>query len=603
MNKFSQGIYSFLTNIQKALKFVWDASRKLTVTSIVLVFIQGLLPLAALYLIKLIVDAVTEGIKNSDIQSAFESVVWLISLAAIVAILTGFFTILSSLVARLHAQTVTDYMFSILHAKSLEVDLEYYENSEYYDALYRAQKEVGTKPSVILDGLLKIGQHGITLVALAGLLWMLHWSIVLILVLATLPELIIRLKFANRFYFWQRDITPIQRKAQYLNTMLTRAPHAKEIRLFDLGPLFQGWFKAIRATIRHERKIFEIQHASSLLGVQVLTNLAVFGLLIFVAHRTMNGLLGIGDLVMYFQAIQRGYNSIQTLGQGISNLYENNLFLSNLYEFLALPRKILNPQKPKTFPLPMKSGLIFDHVSYSYEKANHPVIQDISFSIQPGEHIALVGKNGAGKTSLVKLICRLYDPAKGRITIDGVDIRDFNLRDLRSEISVIFQDFIHYHMSVQDNIRFGGSPHSFDIEQIELAAEQAGAAEVIARFPDGYQTMLGKLFEGGEELSIGEWQKIALARAFLRKSQILILDEPTSAMDAKAEAELFERFHALSKDRMAILISHRLSTVKMVDRIFLLDQGRIVECGTHDELMEKHGRYSELFEMQARGYR
>jgi ATP-binding cassette subfamily B protein len=251
----------------------------------------------------------------------------------------------------------------------------------------------------------------------------------------------------------------------------------------------------------------------------------------------------------------------------------------------------------------MKSGLVFDHVSYSYDKANHPVIQDISFSIQPGEHIALVGKNGAGKTSLVKIICRLYDPAQGRITIDGVDIRDFNLRDLRSEISVIFQDFIHYHMSVQDNIRFGGSPHSLDIEQIELAAEQAGAAEVIARLPDGYQTMLGKLFEGGEELSIGEWQKIALARAFLRKSQILILDEPTSAMDAKAEAELFERFHALSKDRMAILISHRLSTVKMVDRIFLLDQGRIVECGTHDELMEKHGRYSELFEMQARGYR
>jgi ATP-binding cassette subfamily B protein len=603
MDKFTQGLLSFLENIKRALKFVWDASRKLTVTSIVLVFIQGLLPLGMLYLIKLIVDAVTDGIKNADFQSAFESVVWLISLAAIVAILSGLFTILSSLVARLHAQTVTDYMFSILHAKSLEVDLEYYENSDYFDALYRAQKEVGTKPSAILDGLLKIGQNGITLVALAGLLWMLHWSIVLILVVATLPEIFMRLKFANRFYFWQRDITPIQRKAQYLNAMLTRAPHAKEIRLFDLGTLFQEWFKTIRATIRHERKIFEVQHALSMLGVQTLTNLAVFGLFIFVAYRTMNGMLGIGDLVMYFQAIQRGYNSIQTLGQGISNLYESNLFLSNLYEFLALPRKILNPPKPKTFPLPMKSGLSFDHVSYSYERANHSVLQDVSLSIQPGEHIALVGKNGAGKTTLVKLICRLYDPTVGRITIDGEDIRNFNLRDLRAEISVIFQDFIHYHMSVQDNIRFGAGPHSLNIEQIEMAAEQAGAAEVIARLPDGYQTMLGKLFEGGEELSIGEWQKIALARAFLRQSQILVLDEPTSAMDAKAEAELFERFHVLSKDRMAILISHRLSTVKMVDRVYLLDQGRIVECGSHEELMAKHGPYSELFEMQARGYR
>ena len=592
-----------MANIQRALQFVWAASRKLTLTSIVLVFIQGVLPLAMLYLIKLIVDAVTDGLKNSDFQPAFEAVVWLIVMAACVAIATGLFSILSSLVSRLHAQTVTDYMFSILHSKSLEVDLEYYENSEYYDALYRAQKEVGSKPSAILDGLLKIGQNGITLLALAGVLWILHWSIVVILAAAALPEIFMRLKFANRFYSWQRDMTPIQRKAQYLNAMLTRAPHAKEIRLFDLGPLFQNWFKTIRATIRHERKVLEIQHSLSMLSVQILTNLAVFGLFIFVAYRTMNGLLGIGDLVMYFQAIQRGYSSIQILGQGISSLYESNLFLSNLYEFLALPRKILNPPKPKTFPHPINKGLTFEHVTYSYENANHSVVQDVSFFIRPGEHIALVGKNGAGKTTLVKLICRLYDPSGGRITIDGEDIRQFNLRELRADISVIFQDFIHYHMSVQDNIRFGASPPTLDMEQIEMAAEQAGAAEVIERLPDGYQTMLGKLFEGGEELSIGEWQKIALARAFLRQSQILVLDEPTSAMDAKAEAELFERFHALAKDRMAILISHRLSTVKMVDRIYLLDHGRIVESGSHDELMEKHGPYSELFEMQARGYR
>lgn len=603
MNKFSKGLHSFLNNIARALKFVWDASRQLTITSIVLVFIQGVLPVVMLYLIKLIVDTVADGLESPEFQPAFESAVWLISAAAVVGILTGLFTVLSSLVTRLHTQTVTDHMFSILHAKSLEVDLEYYENSKYYDALYRAQREVGTKPSTILDGLLKIGQNGITLLAIAGVLWFLHWSIVLILALATLPEIIIRLKFSNRFYSWQRDITPIQRKAQYLNTMLTQAPHAKEIRLFDLGTLFQEWFKAIRATIRQERKTLEIHHTLSMLGVQTLTNLAVFGLFIFVAYRTLNGLLGIGDLVMYFQAIQRGYNSIQTLGQGISSLYESNLFLSNLYEFLALPQKIHNPPKPKVIPIPMKSGLVFDHVSYSYTGTDHSVVQDISLAIQPGEHIALVGKNGAGKTTLVKLICRLYDPTKGRITIDGLDIRDFNLRDLRAEISVIFQDFIHYHMSVQDNIRFGASPHSVDIEQIELAAEQAGAADVISRLPNGYQTLLGKLFEGGEELSIGEWQKIALARAFLRQSQILVLDEPTSAMDAKAEAELFERFHALAKDRMAILISHRLSTVKMVDRIYFLDQGRVVEYGSHDELMGKHGQYSELFEMQARGYR
>lgn len=603
MEKLSQGFTAFLGNIKRALFIVWAASRKFTVASILLVFIQGLLPLGMLYLIKLIVDAVTDGLKSSEFQSAFESVVWLIGAAAVLAILTGIFSIVSGLVARLHAQTVTDYMFTILHSKSLEVDLEYYENSKYYDALYRAQKEVGTKPSAILDGLLKIGQNGITLLALAAVLWLLHWSIFLVLALAILPEIILRLKFANRLYSWQRTITPIQRKAQYLNAMLTRSPHAKEIRLFDLGNLFQEWFNTTRATIRRERRTFEIRHSFSMLGVQTLTHLAVFGIFIFVAYRTMKGMLGIGDLVMYFQAIQRGYQSIQTLGQGISSLYESNLFLSNLYEFLALPRKIFNPPKSQPFPHPIKKGLSFEQVGYSYEGASQPVVQNVSFSIAPGEHIALVGKNGAGKTTLVKLICRLYDPTTGRITIDHEDIRNFNLRTLRGEISVIFQDFIQYHMSVQDNIRFGTSDHVLDPEQIEMAAEQAGAAEIIARLPDGYQTMLGKLFEGGEELSIGEWQKIALARAFLRKSQILVLDEPTSAMDAKAEAELFERFHTLAKDRMAILISHRLSTVKMVDRIYLLDQGSIVESGTHDELMDKHGPYSELFEMQARGYR
>lgn len=593
----------FWANTRRALQFVWEASRKLTVANIILVFLLGLLPLAALYLIKLIVDAVVDGLNSSDFEPAFESVVWLIIAAGVVAIIGGLFSILSNLVRQLHAQNVTDFMYSILHAKSLEVDLEYYENSKYFDALYRAQREVGTKPSAILGNLLRIGQNGITLLALAGVLWWLHWSIVLILFVTTLPEIILRFKLANRLYAWQRALTPKQRKAQYLNNMLTRASHAKEIRLFDLGALFQEWFKAIRATIRQERKEIEIQHSMAMLGAQTLTNCAVFSLFIFVAYRTMNGMLGIGDLVMYFQAIQRGYGAMQTLGQSISGLYENNLFVSNLYEFLALPQRILNPPKPKVVPPALKSGLTFDHVSYSYSGASRTVVQDISFTIKPGEHIAFVGKNGAGKTTLVKLICRLYDPTRGQITLDNVDIREFNLTELRGQISVIFQDFIQYHMSVQDNIRFGASPHSFDVEQIEMAADQAGASDLIARLPDGYQTMLGKLFEGGEELSIGEWQKIALARAFLRQSQILVLDEPTSAMDAKAEAELFERFHALAKDRIAILISHRLSTVKMVDRIYLLDQGRVVESGTHDELMEKHGPYSELFETQARGYR
>jgi len=247
--------------------------------------------------------------------------------------------------------------------------------------------------------------------------------------------------------------------------------------------------------------------------------------------------------------------------------------------------------------------LVLDHVTFQYPSEKHPALANLSLVIHPGEHIALVGENGAGKTTLVKLLCRLYDPSTGRIMLDGIDIREFSVSELRQEVTVIFQDFARYHMTASDNIGLGVETDQLEQSQIVSAAQQAGVDEVIAQLPKGYDTMLGKWFEDGQELSIGEWQKVALARAFLRDSQILIMDEPTSAMDARAEVELFERFHQLGKDRMAILISHRLSTVKMVDRIYLLDQGRIVESGTHEELMNHRGQYAELFETQARGYR
>ena len=594
---------SFLLNLKRVLPFLWESGRGWVLAHIALTICQGLLPLLVLYLLKLIVDALTTGLKSAPSELLFDQILWLIALAGGVALVGSFCNSLSTLVTRVHSDAVTDHMCSILHAKSLEVDLEYYENAQYYDTLHRAQTEAPTQPKTILVALLQIGQHSLTLFTILGLLWWLHWSIIFVLIAAAIPEFITQLRYADKLYTWRRRSTPKQRQAWYLNSMLVTDTHAKEIRLYGLGETFHRWFQEIRKNLRKERRTLEVHHTFFTLGGQAIATTAIFGLLIFIAYHTLYGLLTIGDTVMYFGAVQRGAASLQALGNSLYKLYSGNLFLVNLYEFLDLPPKVVSPSTPKAFPRPLQQGLVLDHVTFSYQNGTRSVVQDFTLSIRPGEHIALVGKNGVGKTTLVKLLCRLYDPLKGRITLDGIDLREFALADLRAEFSVIFQDFAKYQMTASQNIWLGNILQPSDTPLIEAAAKAAGAHEVITRLPQGYHTQLGKWFERGQELSIGEWQKISLARAFLRQSQILVMDEPTSAMDAKAEYELFQRFHQLAKDRMAILISHRLATVKMVDRIYVLDQGRIVESGTHDVLMRKSGQYAELFETQAQSYR
>ena len=310
-----------------------------------------------------------------------------------------------------------------------------------------------------------------------------------------------------------------------------------------------------------------------------------------------------GDLVMFFQAVQRASGFLDGLGWSVSKLYESNLFLTTLAEFLAIRSRLPKPTHPKRFPRSITTGIMFDRVSFQYPHEERVAIQDMTSTIRAGEHVAFVGANGAGKTTLVKLLCRLYDPSSGRITIDGEDLRDYPVADVRAAVSGIFQDFVKFQCTARENISLGVRSPDVDLSNIRQAAKQAGVHEVIERLPKGYGSLLGTLFDGGHELSIGEWQKVALARAFLRNSQILILDEPTSAMDAKAEAELFSRFHELAKGRTAILISHRLSTVKMVDRIYVLDSGHVVESGSHEELMQYHGVYTELFQIQSQYYK
>ena len=589
--------------LNRAVRFVWQAGPGWTIASLALVVIQGILPHLTLYLIKLIIDAVTFALIAPDKIAAFRHVALLIGFAAAVALLNALFQLIAGLVREAQSLTVTDHMYHILHGKSVEVDLAYYENPKYLDTLHRAQQEAPYRPTHIINGLVQLGQSGISLLAMVGLLLSFHWAVAVVLFAAAIPGVLVRLRYSGIMFRWQRERTPAERRASYFNWILTGYNYAKEIRLFDLGGLFMGRFGDLRKQLRHEKLGITRRRSIADLVAQASATLAVFASFGFIAYRTVHGAITLGDMVMYFQAFQRGLGYLRGLLGGVADLYEDNLFLSNLFEFLDLKPKVKEPLHPQPFPRPMKKGIIFDHVIFHYPTGNRKVLKDISLSIEPGEVVALVGENGSGKTTLIKLLCRLYDPVEGAITIDGIDLRQFATKELRREISVIFQDYAHYHMTARENIWFGNTNLPPEHNRIAASAKQAGADDLITSLPKGYETILGKWFEEGEELSIGEWQKVALARAFLRNAQVIVLDEPTSAMDAKSEYEVFKHFHQLLKNRAAILISHRFSTVRMADRIFVFEDGRIVESGTHEQLIQLGGKYAHLFEKQAQHYR
>ena len=588
---------------KQSFHLLWQAGPGLVIANLTLLVFLGVLPLLNLYILKLILDAVTVSLGFQESAAGSISVPVLIGMAAGVALINAACRQLSTLVNEAQALKVTDHVYNSLHEKSALLDLEYYENPNYFDTLHRAQKEGPYRPAMIINGWMRLGQNAVSLIALAGLLVSFHWGVVLILLIVAVPNLLVRLKYSEKIYGWQRARTSVQRKTDYYNWLLTGEPHAKELRLFNLGPLFKSRFAGLRDQLRKEKlDLFRKRAAAELFG-EIIGILGLFGSLGLIVYRTLEGRITIGDMVMYFQAFQRAQNHFRgTLG-GLADLYENNLFLSNLSELLRLQPKVKEPMHPTKFPQPFRDGFIFDQVSFKYPMSKGNALSNISLTILPGEVVALVGENGSGKTTLAKLLCRLYDPDNGKITLDGIDLRQFDVKSLRDEISAIFQDYAKYHLSARENIWFGNIEIPIDSGAIEDAARYADAAKLIEKLPKGYDTNLGKWLGNGEELSIGEWQKIALARAFLRDAQIIVLDEPTSSLDAKAEYEVFSKFRELLNGRAAVLISHRFSTVRMADRIFVLEKGRIIESGSHEELICMNGTYAFYFEKQARHYR
>ncbi len=592
-----------LKPLRRAVSLVWESARGWTIVGCALVVVQGTLPLLGLYLTKLTVDAVTAGIRSPDKEGALGRVLLWIGLTGLVALLTAAFRTLAEIVREQQGQRVTDHVMDVIHRQSAAVDLAYYEDPRYHDTLFRAQQEAPYRPTRMVQALTTIVQSGVSLLGLAGLLLFLHWGVAVVLFVAVLPGIAVKLRFAGKLHAWQASRTRIERRAYDFHRMLTSGTHAKELRIFGLGRIFGERYRELRDRLREERMRLTVSRSGFDLVAQAGAVVSLFGMLGFVAWRTLKGVLTLGDMVMYFQAFQRAQAYLQEILGGLAGLYEDSLFLTHFEDFLGLRPEVAAPALPVPVPRPMKAGFSVEGVAFRYAASERLVLDDVQLTIRPGEVVALVGDNGSGKTTLAKLLCRLYDPTQGRIAIDGTSLRDFDPAALRREISVIFQDYVHYPLSARENIWIGDVESDPQGAGIPTAAERAGAGPLVARLPRGYETVLGNQFDDGVELSIGEWQKVALARAFLRDAQLVILDEPTSSMSARAEFEVFEAIRGLLDGRSALLVSHRFSTVRMADRICVLEQGRIVEQGTHEELMRLAGIYAGMYELQARNYR
>ncbi|MDF5738735.1 MULTISPECIES: ABC transporter ATP-binding protein [unclassified Nostoc] len=591
-----------MLKIQRAVALVWQSAPKWTGIHIALVVIQSILPLALLYLIKLIVDDIAKGLNLTNKTHIFGHILFLLINAGLVMLLINFSTVISEICSATLSQRVTDHLQVILYRKAIEVDLETYESPQYQDILERAKWELPHRPTRMLNNLTALGQSAILLLAIAGLLISLHWGLICVLLFVSIPTIFVRFRQSQVMYNWHRHQTEIERKANYFGHLLLGDQPAKEIRLFNLGNLFIDRFYGLRQQLFQEKLAITIRQATSRLIAQGCTGIVMLGTYGFIIDQTIHGRFQLGDLVLYSQAFGRGQGALKELIASLAGLNENNLFLADLFEFLALKPMMIVPTQPKLVPRPMLQGIVFKDVSFQYQNSPRQAIKKVNLTIAPGEIVALVGENGSGKTTLVKLLCRLYDVTDGSITIDGINLQHFSVTDLHCQISTIFQDYNRYQFTVEDNIWLGNIDLPPTPERITQAAQQSGADALIQSLPQGYETLLGKWFQGGEELSGGQWQKIALARAFLRDAQLVVLDEPTSAMDAHAEAEVFQKFRDIIRDRSALLITHRLSTVKMADRIYVMHQGEIVESGTHNQLMARQSTYAHLFATQAKNY-
>jgi ATP-binding cassette subfamily B protein len=603
--------FGALRNLPPFLKLIWQINPRITVADLLLRLVRALLPVATLYVGKLIIDEVIRLVGVTGAPTSLEDWLasgllahlgWLLASELGLAVLSDVLGRTVSLLDTLLAEQFTNATSVRLMEHAATLDLEDFEDSELQDRLERARRQTMGRMS-LMSQLFGQAQDVVTIASFAaGLAVYAPWLIAL-LILALVPAFLGEAHFNAQSYSLNYARTPERRELDYVRQTGASVETAKEVKIFGLNAFLIDRYRQLAGDIYEENRRLAIRRAG---WGGVLTALGTLGYYVayaFIAWRTLKGDFTIGDLTFLAGSFRRLRNLLEGLLIGFSQVAGQALYLDDLFSFFEIDPEIVSPENPRPFPLPVRRGFTFEDVGFRYPGAERWAVRHLSFTLNAGEVLALVGENGAGKTTLVKLLARLYDPDEGRILLDGHDLREYAVEALRANIGVIFQDFVRYHLSAADNIAVGRIEARADRPRIVAAAERSLADEVIEKLPEGYDQVLGKRFRKGVDLSGGEWQKVAIARAYMRNAQLLILDEPTAALDARSEFEVFQRFKELSEGKTAVLISHRFSSVRMADRILVLAGGQVEAMGTHEELLAGGGRYAELFELQATGYR
>ncbi|MCG9874713.1 MAG: ABC transporter ATP-binding protein/permease [Leptospiraceae bacterium] len=586
--------------VPKALHLVWDTSKILTIVMISVTIINGLLPALIAYIGKLIVDSVLLASQETGNYLNKDAYFYVGMEALVIIILAG--SQKASQVSQALLRVLLGQKVNVLILeKALTLELSHFEDSEFYDKMTQSRTQASSRPLSLVSRIFNLIQSALTLITFGGLLFQFSYWAVLVLLIATLPAFFAETKFSDHAFRLFRWRSPDTREQIYLETLIAREDHAKEVKLFQLGDMLLDRYKAIFDRLYFEDRNLTIRKGfwSYILGL--LGTVSFYGAYAWIVFETIQKQITLGEMTMYLVVFRQGQSTFSSILSGIGGMYEDNLYLANLFEFLAQAIDKFNGSiKESSHSL----GIQFENVYFTYPGSNLSILKDISFHLKPGEKLAIVGENGSGKTTLIKLLTRLYKPSQGRILLDGIDLNEWDESTLRKRIGVIFQNFVQYQFTIGENIGVGDVDHLEDTNQWEIASNKGMAKAFIEPLPERFNTRLGKWFKGGQELSGGQWQKIALSRAFMRsKADIIVLDEPTSAMDAEAEMNIFNHFRSLTQDQMVILISHRFSTVRMADQIMVMNDGSIIEQGTHEDLLQLEGRYSHLFHLQAEGYK
>lgn len=582
---------------RESLKLVWKSAPGWASLNVSLSVLRSFLPLALLFLIKILIDDIT-GATTGASTISFNRILLLIILVVVVFLIDEVTYEFSNFIQKRQSFRLESYMYDLLHTKAVNLDLINFENPGYFDCLARASREAPWRPNSILNNILSMFRGALSLVLMAGLLLTLHWWLAVILLVVNIPGVWLRLYYADVIYNFQKTQTPEARKTAYFNWLLTGDRPARELRLFGLGNFFKDLFKASYEKQKEEeiniiRKRTLIETISGIFKAA-----AFFVVLFFIARKTISGDITLGEMAMLILAFRQGMLNLKEVFGSLAALYEDSLFIGDVFDFLSL-KEVLTAEEPVSHPGSLKNSISAESISFSYPGSTTRVISDVTFDIKKGEIVALVGPNGAGKSTLVRLLCRLYDPDSGLIRYDGENIRSMDPLEFRKHFSVIFQDFMLYNLTAGENIRLGNIDNPSSETEIESSARSSGLHDLIASLPKGYETEIGNLFDDSRELSWGEWQKIALARALYRRASVLIMDEPSSALDAETEFEIFSHLREIVKGRTCLLISHRFTNVKLADRIIVLNNGTIAENGSHDELMRKEGIYFQMYTRQS----